>query len=375
MAMGRYPWEDEQDVSSFYQQQSPFEPFGGDAMSPAAAPSAIASPAAPPAQQDPFTPSYLSSGSSVSGHGPIAEGFFGDGFRSRTRPPGIELRPDQPKPAAAPGASGSPAPFDYGGLMSKIKTATDDRSRAIATDQLGRTAFSQLKNAGHDVSWDGDNLVVDGRPYLIGDGADAPPRDIVSDPNSTSAWVDRESALNNPSASGKTPNTSPYQTQSDLANAPGGRTQGGAASPEEAYDRLAGRLDPNASREEMEAAIEEEFGHLPGYGGAYKESVMLNGRWYDMVTGYGGAGASWGGLTPKGPSKSAMGAGMFSSRFANPMSPYGSGATGTGAGIGTRGARDVQLNLSQINPALLALMQNEQPEPDPLMPSYAGMLQ
>jgi hypothetical protein len=93
----------------------------------------------------------------------------------------------------------------------------------------------------------------------------------------------------------------------------GGGTAGDA---QQAYANLSSRISPNASREEMEAAIEAEFGHLPGYGGAYKESVMLNGQWYDMVTGYGADGASWGGLTPKGDGPSA-GAGNASASPSN----------------------------------------------------------
>jgi hypothetical protein len=87
----------------------------------------------------------------------------------------------------------------------------------------------------------------------------------------------------------------------------GGLTGGTAQNAQDAYAQLSSSIDPNASKEEMESAIEAAFGHLPGYGGAYKESVMLNGQWYDMVTGYGGQGASWGGLTPKGDSPSGGG--------------------------------------------------------------------
>jgi hypothetical protein len=80
----------------------------------------------------------------------------------------------------------------------------------------------------------------------------------------------------------------------------GGGISGGAENAQAAYDQLAGSISPNASKEEMESAIEAAFGHLPGYGGAYKESVMLNGQWYDLVRGYGGAGAEFQGLVPKG---------------------------------------------------------------------------
>lgn len=79
----------------------------------------------------------------------------------------------------------------------------------------------------------------------------------------------------------------------------GGLAGGTAQNAQDAYAQLAGSISPNASREEMESAIAAAFGHLPGYGGAYKESVMLNGQWYDLVRGYGGPGAEFQGLTPK----------------------------------------------------------------------------
>lgn len=85
----------------------------------------------------------------------------------------------------------------------------------------------------------------------------------------------------------------------------GGLTGGTAQNAQDAYAQLASSISPNASKEEMESAIEAAFGHLPGYGGAYKESVMLNGQWYDLVRGYGGAGAEFQGLTPKGESGGA----------------------------------------------------------------------
>jgi hypothetical protein len=80
----------------------------------------------------------------------------------------------------------------------------------------------------------------------------------------------------------------------------GGGVAGGAENAQDAYAQLISGIGPNASKEEMESAIAAAFGHLPGYGGAYKESVMLNGQWYDLVRGYGGAGAEFQGLVPKG---------------------------------------------------------------------------
>jgi hypothetical protein len=390
------PWDEQQDPfeSSFFQQPQP------QMSAPAPTPAAASTPPPSPQSMDPFTSSVFAPGAGA------MQGMFAPGtgvdLARRSAPRGAQTGPDQPPrdfglssgstpppPSAPPrvgrvsGASGAVVGgggFDYGALVDKVKASADPRERAVAQDQLARATYAQLKEAGHDVAWKDDQLVVDGRPYLVGDGASAPPREIVRDPNSTSGWLDRENALNPlPAAapSEKTPTTSPYQNQAALVNAPGGRTQGGAQSPQEAYDQLAGSLDPNASREDMEAAIEQAFGHLPGYGGAYKESVMLNGRWYDMVTGYGGAGASWGGLTPKGPSKSAASS-MFGNSFLNsPLSPMGGGGSGSVMGaLAPKGARGVDLNLEGMNPALLALLQRppDPPESDPMTPSYMGLL-
>jgi hypothetical protein len=354
------PWDEQsqQDEfsSSFFQQP---QPYAAPAPEPEPPPApSIDAGAMASSSRDPFTSSVFAK----EGLGDLARGAappdYGMSSGSSRQPPTA--------PAPAGMASGSPAAgssFDYGSLVGSVRDAQDPRQRAVAQDQLARATYAQLKQAGHEVSWEGDNLVVDGRPYVIGDGASAAPA-----PSAAPAAA---------APSGKTPTTSPYQQQSDLTNASGGRTQGGAQSPQEAYDQLAGSMDPNASKEDMEAAIEAAFGHLPGYGGAYKESVMLNGRWYDMVTGYGGAGASWGGLTPKGPSKSAMTSSLFGSGglMSGALSPFGgSGGVGVGGSGGVEGARGVELSAG-LSPSILALLQQQQaPEPEPMSPSYMNLL-
>jgi hypothetical protein len=348
------PWDEQQDEfsSSYFQQPRPYEqpPAPEPAPSPS---SAAASPSGGP-QFDMFASSVFAPGTGVDAarrgaptQQPPAQGPSDYGVSSGS----ARQPPTAPSPAGmASGASSSGSTFDYGSLVDKVKTSADPRERAIAQDQLARSTFAQLKSAGHDVSWDGDNLVVDGRPYVIGDGAPA-------------------AAPAGAPTSGKTAPTAGPSL--DYFQSASGRTQGGAGSPQEAYDQLAGSIDPNASPEEMEAAIEARFGHLPGYGGAYKESVMLHGQWFDLVRGYGGAGAAFQGLTPKGPSKSSSS--MLGSSFA-PLSPFG-GASTTGGGMGgMKGARGVDLT-SGLNPALLAYLRQPPPaEPDPMAPSYMSLL-
>jgi hypothetical protein len=73
---------------------------------------------------------------------------------------------------------------------------------------------------------------------------------------------------------------------------PGGQGQGGGDI-NSAFAFLQQNVAPNASKEQMEAAITQAFSSVPGFQGAYKESVNINGQWYDLVGGYGGANPSW----------------------------------------------------------------------------------
>jgi hypothetical protein len=358
------PWDEQQDEfsSSFFQQPQPYS-----------APEPEPTPQMPSASEPPrdFTSSVFGGGAgSVAGvfapekaaefarrHAPADYGGVSAGSSSQPPSAPSSVRGPVGPTSAGAGVSGGGS-FDYGSLVDKVKTSADPRARAVAQDQLARATYSQLKNAGHEVSWEGDNLVVDGRPYVIGDGASAQPAAAAAAPTSAKT----------------APTGGPGMDY--YANATG-RTQGGAGSPQEAYNNLSSRIDPNASPEEMQAAIEEEFGHLPGYGGAYKESVMLNGRWYDMVVGYGGAGASWGGLTPKGPSSHGMTSSVFGSGgvMSGALSPFG-GSGGSGLGNrGVEGARGVALSTG-LSPSILALLQQQQqaPEPEPMQPSYMNLL-
>lgn len=70
-------------------------------------------------------------------------------------------------PAPAAGAGGS-AP-DYTPHVAAVNNASDPQSAAVAQDQMARTVASDLKSAGHDVSYSATGqMMVDGRPYDIG---------------------------------------------------------------------------------------------------------------------------------------------------------------------------------------------------------------
>ena len=77
-----------------------------------------------------------------------------------------------------------------------------------------------------------------------------------------------------------------------------GVTTGGSGGPpsgdiQGAFANVQSRISPGASREEMEAAIRASFSGVPGFEDVYKESVKINGRWYDLVGNYGGANPTW----------------------------------------------------------------------------------
>lgn len=75
--------------------------------------------------------------------------------------------------AAAPAAPAPQAPAtpDYTAHVQAVSSAATPQDAAVAHDTLARTLASDLTNDGHDVSWEGTQLMVDGRPYDVA-GAD-----------------------------------------------------------------------------------------------------------------------------------------------------------------------------------------------------------
>lgn len=72
---------------------------------------------------------------------------------------------------AAPASGSSDITSKYKDLMGQIGTAADPQQKEVLKDQLARAVFVSLKTAGHDVKWDGDQLMVDGRAYVVGSGS------------------------------------------------------------------------------------------------------------------------------------------------------------------------------------------------------------
>lgn len=78
----------------------------------------------------------------------------------------------------------------------------------------------------------------------------------------------------------------------------GGMVGGGAAgdAPSDiqgAYSYLKSIAHPGMSRAEMEAAVTQAFGNVPGFEKAYAGDVVINGRKIDLITNFEGPGASW----------------------------------------------------------------------------------
>lgn len=61
---------------------------------------------------------------------------------------------------------------DYNAHVANVQNAATPQEAAVAHDTLARTLATDLTNDGHEVSWEGAQLIVDGRPYEVaGSGA------------------------------------------------------------------------------------------------------------------------------------------------------------------------------------------------------------
>lgn len=58
----------------------------------------------------------------------------------------------------------------YTSAMDAMRNAPDEQAYHLARNELQRRVYGDLQQAGHDVKWQGDALIVDGLPYEIGDG-------------------------------------------------------------------------------------------------------------------------------------------------------------------------------------------------------------
>lgn len=107
-------------------------------------------------------------------------GFTGQGGPTAPwEPSWTQGQPSQQAPQSSPqpGAASRDveayrASAGYRQQIDAIRAATDPAQQAQLRDKLSRDLFSSLKSSGHDVKWQGDQLLVDGRLYDVGGGAD-----------------------------------------------------------------------------------------------------------------------------------------------------------------------------------------------------------
>jgi hypothetical protein len=98
---------------------------------------------------------------------------FGGGQTSLYQPSGASAPATSMAPPSnrAQPTNGNPGMIpNYQSTLDQLKTTSDPRQQAVLKDQLARNVFSSLKDAGHDVKWQGDQLMVDGRAYVVGGG-------------------------------------------------------------------------------------------------------------------------------------------------------------------------------------------------------------
>jgi hypothetical protein len=87
----------------------------------------------------------------------------------RTTPP-----PARTAPASAPARPATPPPPDFTSMVSSVHKATDPVDQAQQHDALARQLFTSLQQQGHQVKWQGAQLIVDGRPYNVAGANPAP---------------------------------------------------------------------------------------------------------------------------------------------------------------------------------------------------------
>lgn len=94
-----------------------------------------------------------------------------------------QLAPNNAQAWASTSQGSAPGGNPYGDMLSQINQTTDATQKAVLQDQLSRQMFNDLKTAGHDVKWQGDQLIVDGRPYVVNGQSNF--SNTQSDPNTS----------------------------------------------------------------------------------------------------------------------------------------------------------------------------------------------
>jgi hypothetical protein len=121
---------------------------------------------------DEDTPGAQTPGLGAPSYAPAAPAFTTGAAPSFSTPsPAAPRTTPAPAPArTAPGAPArpaAPAPPDFTSMVSGVHAATDPVDQAQQHDALARQLFTSLQQQGHQVKWQGAQLIVDGRPYNV----------------------------------------------------------------------------------------------------------------------------------------------------------------------------------------------------------------
>jgi hypothetical protein len=121
---------------------------------------------------DPFADPSASPAAPATGMSPALSG--DPAFTTESPSPAPAAQPawkppdlSAPAPPADQTDSTTPADNPFTSHVTAVQTAADPTSQATARDALSRNLFQALKAEGHDVSWKGDQLIVDGRQYDV----------------------------------------------------------------------------------------------------------------------------------------------------------------------------------------------------------------
>lgn len=186
----------------------------------------------------------------------------------------------------APGAPARPAtppPPDFSSMVSGVHRATDPVDQAQQHDALARQLFTSLQQQGHQVKWQGAQLIVDGRPYNVAGANPAPTTPGSTAPTGTAVPRGRGIAPGGP-APGSFPNAgggpiTPENVDSIPSSDPRFNSPEYIAALNAAHPEYSGLpAHPSTSTNT------DPYGNVPGFDlGKLQDSTHQNGKYIQSV--------------------------------------------------------------------------------------------
>lgn len=127
-------------------------------------------------QQQPQAPQAPQAPTAPTMGGDMFAAIYDQGSQGSQQPPAQESIANADTPTrtgtATPGGQAKPGDVlaRYHDAVSRVQSAGDPMAQAQARNALSRQLAADFTQAGHDVSWDGDVLVVDGLRYTVAGG-------------------------------------------------------------------------------------------------------------------------------------------------------------------------------------------------------------